>query len=125
VPGTFNPDLGAVSIMSLISFIGAILVLITILVRCGGGLLATGLPPMEKINWYPTSVANLLGAAPVLIFCFAIQAGGGIIIGGLKDNSPKNQRRICAGSFAIVFILEIVVSMSAYLFFLDKTPQMS
>merc|ERR1719408_527101 len=42
VPGTFLRTLGGVAVMSLISFIGAMLVLFTILVRCGGGLLSNG-----------------------------------------------------------------------------------
>jgi len=122
VPGTFIRDLGGVAIMSFISFIGALLVLMTILVRCGGGLVANGLPASEDIQWWPSSVANLLSAAPVLILCYALQAGGGIVIGGLKDNSTKNQKVVCCGSFGIVLCLEIVVACCSYLFFLKATP---
>merc|ERR550537_703247 len=85
-------------------------------------MLEKGLPASDEINWWPESPAKLLASAPVLILCYALQAGGGIIIGGLKDNSKSNQTRICVLSYVAVFVLEVVVACSAYLFFLNATP---
>lgn len=118
VPGTFIRSLGGIAVMSLISFIGALSVLATILIRCGGGMLSQGIDT-SRIAWWPESPSKLLAAAPVLILAYAMQAGGGIIIGGLKDNSQKNQTKVCCVSFFAIFLIEIIVGLTAYLFFLD------
>jgi sodium-coupled neutral amino acid transporter 11 len=122
LPGTFIRSLGGIAIMSLVSFIGALSVLGLIVYRCGGWLVADGvMKHVDKLQIWPSSLSNLLAACPVLILMYALQAGGGLIIGNLKDNSKKNQTKVCCLSFFCIFLIEFVLAMIAYLWFLGNT----
>jgi amino acid permease len=121
-PTTFIRSLKGAAVLSLISFFGAILLLFSILINCGGHLIVHGLPAADKIRLWPASNQDLLGNAAIFILLYSIQAGGGLILSNLKDSSDYGMNKTVGITFVIAFTLELMIGLSGYLYFLDDTP---
>lgn len=121
VPTTFIRSLKGAAVMSLVSFAGAAALCTAILINCGGGLLKTGLPPMDQIALWPASRQDFLDQASVFLLLYSIQAGGGMILANLKDDSQASINKTVNITFSIAFGLEILIGLSGYFYFLANT----
>lgn len=121
-PPTFIRNLSSVATLSAVAFVGAIVIVICVMGKCGSQLI-TNFPPMDKIAMVPEEpyLATILAGVPTGICVMAIQAGGSIICSSLRDGSSENQAKVSGIAYAICFCVFTAVALPAYLVYLDDT----
>jgi amino acid permease len=112
--------LKGVAVLSFVAFAGGVIMVIALVFCCSQLLLTNGLD-MPSINWWPESVSSLLTATPLLCLCFAVQAGGGVVLATMKDTSQANVEKVANGAFTIVFVMDFILGFGAYLTFTSAT----
>mmetsp|Transcript_32265 Transcript_32265/g.92894 ORF Transcript_32265/g.92894 Transcript_32265/m.92894 type:complete len:542 (+) Transcript_32265:102-1727(+) len=121
VPTTFIRSLKGAAVMSLVSFAGAGILCVCILINCGGSLMKQGLPSMDKLHMWPASTQDFLDQASVFLLLYSIQAGGGMILANLKDDTEAAINKTVNITFSVAFFLEILIGLCGYFYFLDST----
>merc|ERR1712137_155383 len=119
-PPTYIRSLKSVALFSAVAFFGAIVVIVCVIAHCGDILLEKGLPSQSDISWKPDSLGTFFATLPLLMSMFSIQAGGSIILSGLKDDSEANQAKVSTSAFIIVLCANLSVAIPAYLVYLSK-----
>merc|ERR1712232_1294498 len=76
---------------------------------------------MANIQLFPASASKLMSAGPLLCLCFAIQAGGGVVLSTMKDTSEENVKRVTNGAYITVFCMDLVIGLTAYFAFGAET----
>merc|ERR1719446_277232 len=106
--------------MSFVAFVGGLVMVVALMTVCIQIILTNGLD-LSQINWWPESTGGLLTATPLLCLCFAVQAGGGVVLATMKDTSEENIQKVASGSFMIVFCMDSLVGFGCYLTFAAAT----
>lgn len=118
-PPTLVRSLKSVATLSLVAFIGGLVLIACVLVSCGRVMLTNGIA-FDQISW-SCEPAVFFQAFPVLLLIFSIQAGGGVVLATLKDTSEANVVKVANNTYVLVYSLDVIIGLTAYLTFLDKT----
>ena len=121
LPTTLVRSLRSVATLSLIAFIGGVVLLLAVSAECASQLLRTGLPAPMSLAWLPPSTSSFATALPILLLVFSIQAGGGIVLSEMRDPSEANVRRVSRRAYLIVLCMECAIGLIGYCTFLGET----
>jgi len=118
-PPTLIRSLKGVAVMSFMAFTGGLILLILVVILCGGLLATNGLPAFGAVKLVPTDAASFLTAFPILLLIFNIQAGGTMILANIEEPTEDNQRMISASGLTIAAVMDLILGCVTYLTFLD------
>lgn len=121
VPPTLIRSLKSVAMLSLVAFIGGLVVMGAVVCQCVLILSKQGLPSASEVKFVPDSTVDFFQAFPVLLLIFSIQAGGGVVLGTMEDRSEDNIRKVNNATYVMVFVMDAVLGVTAYLTFLSDT----
>jgi len=119
-PATYIRSLKSMATLSMIAFIGALVVVFCINFSCGAVLIQNGLPDMSSLKWYETDPMILFSSIPTCMTVFSIQAGGSIILSTLKDHTEANMSKVASVTKFIAWLVNVSVGVPVYLVFQDR-----
>eukprot|EP00928_Gymnodinium_smaydae_P072976 TRINITY_DN56250_c0_g1_i1.p1 TRINITY_DN56250_c0_g1~~TRINITY_DN56250_c0_g1_i1.p1 ORF type:complete len:512 (+),score=138.94 TRINITY_DN56250_c0_g1_i1:61-1596(+) len=122
LPTTLMRSMKSVAVLSFVAFAGGLVMTAALVVCCATILLDNGLAKtMSNIQWFPEDASKLMSAGPLLCLCFAIQAGGGVVLATMKDTSERNVRKVTNSAYVVVMIMDLTIGTIAYLAFGSAT----
>lgn len=119
-PATYIRSLKSVATLSMVAFVGAIVVVVCINYTCGSQLYRTGFPDMSGLKLYETDPKILFASIPTCTTTFSIQAGGSIILSTLKDHSDENINKVAWLTKLVAWTINISVGVPMFLVFQDQ-----
>jgi len=120
VPPTLVRSLKDVAKISFVAFSGGVVLLGAVAFACGARILDHP-PSLAELKLFPNSSADLLTALPILMLCLSVQAGGGVVLATMENDSVSNVTKVSSMSFLLVFVMDLTIGVLSYLCFLGET----
>lgn len=117
LPTTLLRSLKAVALLSFVAFLGGIVMLIAVTLYCLSELLDKGFPSVADLAWVAPSLGDFGQAFPILLLVFSIQAGGGVVLGTMRDASESNMRAVSRNAYLLVLFMDFLIGIIAYVTF--------
>lgn len=65
----------------------------------------------SQLAWSSPSLAEFTDAFPILLLVFSIQAGGGVVLGTMRDTSDANVAAVSRNAYALVLLMDFFIGV--------------
>lgn len=117
IPGTFIRSLKGVAMLSTIAAVSALLLVGIVVVKSVSGAIhgeVVNEGGLGDVAWMDLDFDGFFRALPLVVFPFAIHAGGPIILSTMADTTYENQQRVSGTVYVIVCGLNCLLGAAVY-----------